>query len=273
MARTITQIEAALEANINQAIPAPSASKFAEWQLWKSIFARAVWAFEMIMDSFRVEIEAKIQQKQPGSFDWYYDKIMEFQGANDGGGNFQGDDLVVKDGVINYEVPDPARRIIAQCSLSAAVSELAVKIAKRLDASNFQPLTASEQIAFGLYLNNVKYPGTKTNVISMEADKILYDLKIYYNPVYTTATVTANIQAKLEEFRQSMGFNDKIYAFKLLNKIAEAEGVVSVKNTSVKGWGVSAGAYVEIDVVYLLESGYFNYDAASVLEFINYKTV
>jgi hypothetical protein len=272
MARTITQIETALEANINQAIPAPSGSKYAEWQLWKSIFARAVWAFEMIMDSFRVEIEAKIQQKQPGSFDWYFDKIMEFQGGNDNGGNFQGDDLIVKDGVINYETPNEARRIIAQCSLSAAESELAVKVAKRLDAYNFQPLTVSEQIAFGLYLNNIKYPGTKTNVISMAADSIYYNLDIYYNPVYTTATVMANIKAKLDEFRQSLGFGDRIYSFALLNKASEAEGVMSVKKINLKGTSVS-NPQAEIDVVYTIEAGYFNYDETSILSLINYKTI
>lgn len=272
MARTIIEIETALDANISQAITTPSGSKFAEWQLWKSIFARAVWAFEQIMDAFRTEIEAKIQTKQPGSFDWYFDKIKEFQGAVDGNGVFQGDDLIVNDGVIVYETPDPTRRIIAQCSLSAAESELAVKVAKMLDENDFTPLTASEQIAFGLYLNNIKYPGTKTNIISMAADLIKYELTIYYNPVYTTATVQVNIEAKLAEFR-SMGFDDKIYAFKLLNKIAEAEGVVSVKKTLLQGWGVNAGVFADIDVVYLLESGYFNYDEASVLTFVNYKTL
>lgn len=276
MARTIQEIETALDDSISTAITNPSGSNFAEWKLWRSIFARAVWVFEGIMDLFKAEIETTVQTKQPGSFEWYYDKILEFQGAADQSGNFQGDNLLIVNGVIQYENPDTARQIIKRASLRAESGTLAVKVAKKLDEDNFQALTGSEQIAFGLYLDNIKYPGTQTNVISMAADQIKYNLQIVYDPIYTIATVQENVYTKMDEYRESLGFDDRFYPQKFIDKIMEAAGVVSVKRNSVSGYGSATAVWATIDIVYQLESGYFNYlhgAGDSTLTFTNYKTL
>lgn len=276
MARTISEIETALDNSITTAITNPSGSSFAEWKLWRSIFARAIWVFEGIMDVFKADIETTVQTKQPGSFDWYHEKILQFQGANDGTGNFQVDNLVILNGVIQYETPDPARQIIAQASLRATAGTLVVKVAKRLTESQYQPLSASEQIAFGLYLDNIKYPGTQTNVISMGADIIQYDIEIIYDPFFTVDTVRASVLAKMEEYRQSLGFDDRFYPARLIDKIMEATGVVSVKKNSVEGYSVSDTTVIDIDIVYQIEAGYFNYDhweGNSTLTFTSFKAL
>lgn len=275
MARTIAEIETALDSSITTAISNPSGSSFAEWKLWRSIFARAVWVFENIMDVFKAEIETTVQTKQPGSFEWYNEKILEFQGANDQSGNFQGDNLVIVNGVIKYETPDTTRQIIKKASLRADSGTLAVKVAKKLTEQTLQPLTASEQIAFGIYLNNIKYPGTQTNVISKVADVVNFSIIIYYDPIYTEATVDANILAKMEEYRNSLGFDDRVWRQKIVDKMMEATGVVSVKVNTMTGKNdtINGGATVSIDPVYTLESGYFNWDPARVLTYTKYNTL
>lgn len=273
MSRTLQEIENSLDGNIAEAIPNASGSQFAEWRIWKNIFARAIWAFEGIMDLFRAEIEGKVQTKQPGTMAWYYDRILEFQGEADDQGNFQGDSLVVVNGVLQYENPDPARRIITQASLRSVSGNLGVKLAKANGELNYQQLSESELLAFGLYLENIKYPGTATTVISLAADLIKYDLEIIYDPVYTTATIDTNVKAKLAEYRKSLGFDDRIYPTKIIDKIMEAEGVVSIKKNSIQGYHATVGVWNEIDIVYTLVSGYFNYDAASSLTFTNFKTL
>lgn len=271
--RTLQQIEAALDSSISSAISNPSGSQFAEWRLWRNIFARAIWTFEAIMDLFRTEIESKVQTKQPGTMVWYYDRVMEFQGEADDQGTFQGDSLVVVNGVLQYETPDPSRRIIAQASLRASNGNLGIKLAKKLTEDTYQPLNDSEQTAFGLYLTNIKYPGTAATVLSLSPDLIKYDLNIIYDPFLTTATVEANVLEKLQEYRRSLGFDDRIYPAKLIEKVMEAEGVVSVKKNSIQGYHSTGGVWNEIDIVYTLASGYFNYDAASSFTFTNYKTL
>lgn len=274
MARTLNDIETSLDESISTAISSPSASQFAEWRLWKTIFSRAIWVFENIMDLFRAEIEERVQTKQPGSFDWYYDRIMEFQGGLDDNGVFQGDTLVVTEsGILQYNTINESRKIIAQASLRAVDGTLVVKLAKVLDANNYQPLSSDEQAAFGLYLENVKYPGTKVSVISMVADLIQYNLEIIYDPIYTVANVEAAVLAKLKEYRSSLGFDDRIYPAKMVEKVMEATGVVAVKRNSVKGFHATVGTWDTIDIVYTLISGYFNYDNGSSLTFTNYKTL
>lgn len=274
MARTLNEIESALDASISTAIDTPSASQFAEWRLWKSIFARALWVFEGIMDLFKTEIETRVQTKQFGSYDWYYDRILEFQGANDDSGVFQGDTLVVTEtGVLKYETIDPTRRIIKQASLRSVEGILIIKLAKALDAESYQPLNSGEQAAFGLYLENIKYPGTDVSVISMAADLIKYDLEIIYDPIYTVATVEANVLAKLAEYGSSLGFDDRIYPAKMVEKAMEAAGVVAVKRNSVAGYHATIDEWTTIDIVYTLVSGYFNFDEACALTFTNFKTL
>lgn len=273
MARTLSEIDTELDATITDAISNPSASSFAEWKLWKSIFKTAIWTFEKILDAFKIEIETLIERKQPGTFSWYYDKIMEFQGSNDNGGNFQGDTLVITDGVVTYQTPDESRRLIKSASLSANNGVLAIKVAKALTDTTYQQLDTDEQLALGLYLDNVKFPGTQVNVISLPADLISPSIKVVYDPIYTISNLTTSINAKLEEFRTGLGFDDKVYPFQILDKIKEIFGVIAVEFTSITAGGYSTSWTMDpITTVYVLESGYFNFDDVTI-DLVNYKTL
>jgi hypothetical protein len=272
MARTISEIETVLQADITTAIPNPSASSTAEWKLWKTTFARAIWTFENILDLFRTEVETKVQTKQPGSYDWYHDKVMEFQGVTLNDNTFQGDTLVIENGIITYETVDVTRRIIAQSALRAQQNSLAVKVAKKLDALNYTRLTDSEIEAFSVYMDNIKYPGTLVNVISLQADVILYDIEVVYDPIYNELTVQNNLTAKLAEYRSSLGFDDRVYKGRIEQKLMEAEGVVSVKVNSIYITGVTSGNR-PLDVVLTLDAGYFNWDEDSVFTLVNANTL
>lgn len=273
MSRTQQEIEQVLDDNIGTAISNPSASAYAEWRIWKAIFARAIWIFENILDAFKVEIEAKVQTKQPGSLSWYYDRVMEFQGAEDSLGNFQGDELVVDNGILRYQTPDPERRIIKRSSIKAANGQLSIKLAKELTETTYQALSSSEILAFNLYVESIKYPGTMVNVVSLEPDKLKYDLNIVYDPAYTLATIQANVASKLQEYQLSLGFDDRVYASKFIDKLMEAPGVVAVKSNSLQGYHSTSPGWTAIDIVYTLVSGYFNYDATSAATYTNYRTL
>lgn len=273
MARSIATIEADLDASISTAISNPSSSMYAEWKLWRSIFARAIWVFETIIDTFKLEVETTVQTKQYASFDWYHDRIMEFQGETLDGGAFQGDNLMVQNGIISYETPDETRRIIRQASLRANNGVLGIKLAKALTETTYQQLTESELVAFNIYFLNIKYPGTRATVVSLPADLVKYNLKIVYDPIYSTATVTTNIQEKLEEYRQSLGFDDRVFLGEMLNFVQAADGVVSVTNNGSSAKGYSDEVFTTIDQYHTLESGYFNYDENSALTFTSKNAI
>ena len=279
MARQLTVIEEELETNVNNVFDRPSVSKVAEWKVWKSIFAAAIWAFEKILDLFKTEVENIITQKQPGTIDWYYDKVKAFQGADDGNG-FHADDLVLDEsGILRYQVENESRRIIAKASLTDIEGVLAIKVAKQTGTNELGALSSIELNAFSTYMRNIKYPGTEMFITSLQPDLIRYDVNIYYNPVLSESTIQANVLAKLEEFKSSMGFDDKLFQQKLIDYLMNADGVVSVKMNNLYRKASTDTEFVLIDVVYELAAGYFNYqllDAASepsVMNLINVNTI
>ncbi len=271
MARTLATIQASLDSGITDVIENPSSSLYAEWKLLRSIFAAAIWAFEKILDAFKSDVETIVAAKQPGTFDWYYDKIMEFQGETVGG-VFQGDSLIVNSsGILTYENVDSTRRILKKASLRASSGTLAVKVAKENTSGQLIPLTSSEQLALTNYLAAIKYPGTVINVISLAADSITYNIKIIYDPIYTTATIQSNVETALESFRLGMGFDDRFYSSKFVEAILAAEGVKAVKVNSLSGWDVTSNANATIDIIRTLVAGYFNYNDNSVMTFQSFR--
>lgn len=275
MARTLTEIRESLGTSLVEVLDgSPSTSHFAEWKIWQNIFAIAIWTFENIMDIFKGEIEILVYSKKVGSMGWYYDRVLEFQGENDPSGVFQGDSLIVNDqGIIQYENIDEGKRIITQAAIAESEGAIIVKVAKDLDESNYQKLEAPEVLAFEVYLDNIHIPGTNINVISQSPDLIKYNLTIYYDPIFTVTTIQANAEENLNEYRTGQGMNDKIYKQKLVEKVLQAEGVVSVGINSIEAKAETDSIFSDIGIVYSVEAGYFNYDNDSNLTLISYKNL
>ncbi|WP_053405186.1 hypothetical protein [Persicobacter sp. CCB-QB2] len=257
MAREIAEIETELDQNIEQVFDDPSASNGADWKLWRSIWAMAIWTFEKIMDIHQGNVESIISSKRYGTLAWYHDRVMEFQGADDGEG-FQGDRLIIDDnGKIVYEVSDESRRIIAQASLKESSSGIAIKVAKWEDDILVQ-LVFEEQEALIQYLFNIKYPGTRINVISLPADIFKYDINIYYDPKFSKEDVKQRIMEAIESFKTLIGFDARFYKQKFIDHLMAIDGVVTIKLNSLMV-KTATSDYTEIDVVHELESGYLNY--------------
>ncbi len=273
--RELSEIEQELDDDIVEVFDSPSVSQVAEWRLWRGIWSRAVYSFELILDAFKSEVETLIESKQPGSISWYYDQVMKFQGADDGDG-FMGDNLVVNSyGILEYEKEDSTRCIINQCSLSESDGTLVIKVAKLDSDGLLTSLTYAELLAFSIYINNIKYPGTELNVVTLPADLIYYDINIYYDPIFSTDTITANVLAQLETYKGSLGFDDRVFKQKLGDTILNAEGVVTVKINSLMSKASTDDDFSDIDVVYQLASGYYNYDGdtPSTLNLINVNDI
>ena len=274
MGRTLAEIQTELETDINAVITTPSTSQFAEWKIWSQIFAQAVFIFEGILDLFKTQIDTTIQSKQPGTKDWYYDRALEFQGGSESG-TFQGDTLIVNDfGQLLYSTTDVTRQIIEQCAIAAAGGTISFKVAKWLVelGGTYQALSADEKTAFGLYIDNIKYPGTTTNIISLAADVIKYDLDIIYQPEYTTSGIGAALLLAADAYRQSLGFEDRFYSQRFIDALLDVEGVTSIEITSLEG-KIAAGSYAAVGVMYEIVAGYFNFDAASQFTYTDETTL
>lgn len=259
--RTIDEIKQSMYDRQPSKFAELSTSNSAEWDLWVDVVAYAIWLFEGILSIFKADAEDKLTKIKPGTLDWLVEESYKFQ---------YGYDLEVDEkGFLKYPIIDESAKIVKRVSASEADGVITLKVAKYDAQSNLAPLSVDEGelIQFQRYINNIMYAGSKINMVSLEGDSIKYTIDVYFNPVYQENTVTDNILAKLTEYK--LGLNNKglVYRTEFLNKILEAEGVVTAKITLLEG---TSGVNTEsIDVKYLLVAGYFNYDATSVLNLIN----
>lgn len=258
--RTITEIESSL---IERA-PSLSSSSAAEWRIWVSIFAYAIWLFEAIMDAFKADIETQIEKKQPGTLEWYRDTALAFQ---------NGHTLAVDQwGVVGYATDDASARIVKHASVSESNGGLVLKVAGiNEETQELQPLNigAGEFINFQRYMEKVKFAGTAIDYRTLSPDTVEYDVTVYFDTLYLESDVQTNILAALDDFRSNLSFDAKLYSSAFMNAILGVEGVVTAK---INGLEVTPApingvpqATVAVDVVTELASGYFNWSDDSTL--------
>lgn len=235
-----------------------STSAVAEWRLWTYIVAVAIHTFQLALDLFRKEIDEMTTRITPGTARWYVEMCKRFQHGH----KLAYDETTA---MYYYEKDAPADRIVKIVAISENAGSLTIKVAK-LNASNkIEPLTPEERYNFMCYIDVIKFAGDVTGIVSTNEDKVRYDLDVFFDPAIPNTTVRANVLAAIETFKIAFGFDSMLYAQRFTDTIMSVPGVITCKLRSLSRKGVSDPAFVPVDIVSELESGYFEYDPASVL--------
>ncbi len=263
MARTVDEIKADLVERQQELIPGLSSSQTADWFIWVSIFAYAIYLFEVIMDVFIEDVESQLQKKQPGTLEWYSEKALAFQNGH----TLQVDQW----GVVGYAADDASAKIVKHASVIESGGNVIIKVATINDETNeLEPLSVAKGdfINFQRYMNKIKFAGTSVSYKTLTADIIDYDVSVYYDPLYVPANVQASVLAALNDFRTELSFNARLYKSDFISAIQAVEGVKTVKVNNMV-ISPAEGDPVALDVVEELVSGYFNYSATSIISMIN----
>ncbi|MFR9574304.1 MAG: hypothetical protein SNG79_01430 [Rikenellaceae bacterium] len=263
MARTIDTIKTEIQNNLESTFEL-STSAAAEWSLWVNCFAYCIYLFEVVMDTFKAEMDADVAQEVAGTLDWYNSKCYDFQ---------YGHELVFDSttGQLGYATTDEDRKIVKIAAVSVEDYTLYFKVATQDDSGEVVPLSDVELINFKNYVDSIKFAGTKSQVISTDADSVLYDLLVYYNPTTPVATVEENIKTALEEFKTSQEFGGILYTHLLIATVTAVSGVVAAKLNSLQSKSVEDEDYSDIDTMVTLHAGYYNFsdDCTITLTSIN----
>lgn len=253
MARTITEIEASITERLNASFTL-SSSATAEWRMWTHCIAYIIHLFEVTLDLFKKEMDNDAEREVAGSLTWYNEKCYEFQ---------MGHELVFSNttGLLGYEAVDEEARVVKTASVDvAADGTLMFRVATMDDDGHIVPLTSNQLLNFKNYIDAVKFAGTKTQVISTDADMVRYSLKVWYNPASPVATVGENVLSALEDFRVVQRFGGVIYRHEMLDAVTSVDGVVTAKLVSLVRKGTDDSQWEEIDTRGKLQAGYFDYD-------------
>lgn len=266
MARTIQQIEESITGRL-QATFSLSTSAASEWRLWVHCVAYCIYSFELVLDAFKREMDADAEKEVAGTLTWYNDKCYEFQ---------MGHELVFDTvtGLLEYEKVDESARVVKIASVNVAEDNtIMFRVATEDEEGKIVPLTSNQLLNFKNYIDAVKFAGTKSEIISTDADEVKYDIKVYYNPANPVDTVRETVLASLEEFKTSQKFGGVIYSHKMLEAVTTVTGVVTAKMLSLSRKGTEDADFIPIDTMAYLYAGYFNYAGDSRLEMVSINDI
>lgn len=266
MARTIEQIKTSITERLLVTFPL-STSAAAEWRLWVHCVAYGIHLFEVVLDTFKAEMDADAEKEVAGTVTWYNDKCYEFQ---------MGHELVFDTvtGLLGYEKADESARVIKIASVGVAEDNTVFfRVATQDESGKIVPLTSNQLLNFKNYVDAIKFAGTKSQVISTDADLVEYSIKAYYNPATPVGTVRDAALASLEAFKTSQKFGGVIYTHKLLEAVTSVPGIVTAKMLSLSRKGTEDGEFIPIDTMATLHAGYFDYTEGSSLELVSINDI
>jgi hypothetical protein len=197
-----------------------SNSQSALWNVWAFVTAQSINFLEQLWDALRLEVEEIASKAVPGTALWLKDRALSFQ---------YGDVVQVNDDFsVGYPTINTENKIVTQCSVKQTSNRLViVKVAKGVTPS-LVALSATELSAFISYINKIKFAGTQTSVISLNADKLKVVAEIFYDGQYVSTTVKTNVIAAINAYLSALPFDGVISLNGLLDAIQAVQGVDDV---------------------------------------------
>lgn len=240
-----------------------STSKVALWRLFLYVVAFGHWLIETLFDRHVEEVTALKYKLITGTARWYQQKALEFQ---------YGDSLTWNGSQYVYDPVTPANQIVKRAAVVVTGGIVRVKVAK-LDGDGVTPipLSAGELVSFTTYMQTLAFAGVNILVISTDADDLIVNLKVYYNPLVLTPSGesistpgTYPVEDAVNGYISDLPFNGVFNLTQLIDRVQLAEGVV---DPVLEGAQARYGLNPFADVVdnYTSFAGHMKVDAGNPL--------
>lgn len=233
-----------------------STSRVSVWRLWRNVVSRAILTLESIFDSHKKEVQKLSEQLIYGKEDWYQRQAFEWQ---------YGDTLSVIEGKPVYVPVDLTKRIVTRCSVKSRLGTVVLKVAKG-SLPDLQPLSVLEKTAFEYYIDRIKPAGIRTEVVSLQADLVWPELKVYFKGELIPADVRAQVVIALNGFLSSIAFDGVLNVNRFIDAVQQVEGVLDVEITALQVKSPLESVYRPVIRVADSTSGYFKFDPDHSLE-------
>lgn len=236
-----------------------TSSKVAVWKMWAYITAMALYTHEVLWDKFKAEAEEIASQSIAGNLAWYAAQVRQWQ---------YGSFLMWNHTTYRYyylDVNTPAaaaKRIVKKVSCievnNASLNGVLIKVAKE-NAGQLVPLDTPQLDSLRKYIQRIKFAGVQTSVISLPADKIKLNLKIYYDGTLELAVFKTTVESAIKEYLKNIEFDGVLYLNELIDVIQKIPGTKEPW-VFVNGCQCRADSQVGYNTIterYEPESGYF----------------
>lgn len=239
-----------------------SNSKVAVWRLICWIVAYAIWLFEKMQDVFKGEVQQLIEVSRFGTLPWYQEKALEFQ---------YGDDLTYKDYRYQYDPIDETKRIIKRSAATVSAGQISLKVAK-LDSGSPVKLSTDEMTAFQAYILQIKPPGEKLVMISLDPDLMKLYMEVIYDPqvLKSDGSLISDpgvkpVEDAINNYLATIVWDGKFNIRKWVDAVQAAEGVIDPRPGDAYGKANGAVEFILIEDDYYSTAGHMIIDPANPL--------
>lgn len=232
MARSITTIQDEIITQVQTDIPSlTSSSQTAIWRLWTYIVATAIFIHESLWDIFKADLTTLVNNARVGTAQWLQAKALEFQYST-----AEPQILQVVDFAPQYAVVDESLRIVKSSAVKQQSNRrVIVKVAKDDGSGGLTALNGTELSAFRSYIKAIQFAGTSVDVQSLEADRLLLDMEVFFDGQYVQTNVATNIKTALSNYLSALPFDGVVLRTTLIDIIQSVDGVVDVRLDVAQG--------------------------------------
>lgn len=207
------------------------------------VTSSCIWAFENILDVFKVDLAKDLQNRVNGTPAYFANALLKYQ---------SGDDLVVsEDGAsFSYATIDESKRIISKVSYSEVVEDgyhdkLAIYKIATGEPGAYARIEEDELLAIRAYLGKILFAGQHAMIVSRNGDVLIPRVTVYHDGAISEDELYTNIENSLNDFIANMSFDGMLYAQKIIDCIQNAEHVtdVEVDRTGTDQQGIFIAMY------------------------------
>ena len=257
----------------NTVIKGLNTSLVAAWRLIMYSVAYAIYLQEFLYDTFKLEVDETINNKEFAQLPWYEDQSTAFQ---------YGYELEWIDNKrYGYSEIDEDAQIISQAAATVTNGAILLKVATG-DIGSLSALSAAQLTAFTDYMkgSNTAYaedgiapPGTKITIISEDADNLRFASQVFYDPqvLDSTGTLlsdgsTKPVEVAVTNYIQQIPYDSKFRISGLIDAIQAAQGVINVvvtdcdAKTASQAWIDATDVITQTGKQYVSRAGYLEID-------------
>ncbi|MCR2030820.1 hypothetical protein [Alistipes timonensis] len=217
------------------------------------IFAVAAWTLEKLLDTYRGEVDARIEEIIPHRPRWYRDKVLAFM---KGKTLVPDTDRYDTEGMTEDAIA--AARVVkhAVAAESADASLLTIKVAGEESGRRCR-LDAETEAQLKAYIAEIKDAGVRTALVNTDPDRFSCQVEIYYDPMLVAETVETACREAVREYIENLPFNGEYTNMALVDALQAVEGVRIVEFKGATRVAADETVIVPINARCVPVAGYF----------------
>jgi hypothetical protein len=217
------------------------------------IFACAAFVLERLFDSYRKEVDDRIEAIIPHRPKWYRDRVLAFMK----------DRTLIPD-TDEYDTADmtdeeiTAARVVkhAVADESDDASLLTIKVAGE-QGDRRCPLDAQTESQLKAYIAEIKDAGVRTSLVNIAPDRFNCELDIYFNPMLLASAVESTCRETIQNYIENLPFNGEYTNMALVDQLQKIDGVRIPELRSATTVAAGESVVTAIDARCVPAAGYF----------------